>query len=176
MPKNFLEDGTPTLTKEEFMAAMLIPRGYVKDKNGDWVLLHKKEEKAHKETKPTAKKSKDALKKKVSLTEKSGLTKEIIIENVKGVLEQKYNLTIDSGSIFTVSGNDTYELKFTRKSREFEFDETPVTVKDTNKKQFVRLLKTLSFCNVGVVDSGKGIVGFTDGKTFFTVTITKKRT
>lgn len=175
MPKNFLEDGTPTLTKEEFMAAMLIPRGYVKDKNGNWI-LPQKEEKTCNESKPTAKKSKNAIKKKVSSVENSGLTKETIIENVKGALEQKYNLTIDSGSIFTVSGGNTYELKFTRKSREFEFDETPVTVKDANKKQFIRLLKTLSFCNVGIVDSGKGIVGFTDGKTFFTITITKKRT
>lgn len=176
MPKGFLEDGTPILTKDEFMEAILKPRGYEKDINGNWILIHN-EDNPTKKVNNLAKRAKEKIRKEISSkNENNSFNKEIILNKIKEVLEESYTITLEGTSIFIVFESGMYELKITRKSKPFEFDTDLLSIKDICKKQVIRLMKTLTFCNVGIVDSKKGVFGFTDGKSYFTVTITRKRT
>lgn len=176
MPKGFLEDGTPTLTKDEFMEAILKPRGYEKDADGNWILIYK-ERGATKKANNSAKKAKETVRKEISSkNENNFFNKEIILNEIKEVLKENYNPVLEGASIFIVFESGMYELKITRKSKPFKFDRDLLSVKDICKKQVIRLMKTLTFCSTGVVDAKKGVFGFTDGKSYFTVTITRKRT
>lgn len=172
MPKGIAEDGSPILTKEEFMEAMLMPRGYEKV-NGEWVLTHPELNNVIKPKKDSTPKTTKQEKVKPVIT--GSLTKEIIAKNISDYLESNdYSFTMEKSNFLVASGNDKYEIKIVKKSAAFTFLGAFHGVKDLGKQKFINQILELDFCNIGVMDA-KGIVGLTNGKDYFAITITKKR-
>lgn len=185
MPKGFTEDGKPILTQSEFMETILTERGYEKNVNGTWELVYpelnvakEKVTGVSKATKPTP--AKNVVKPAKVDTPKpakatTGVTRDSVIANVNQFLaDGEYNFSAEKATFLVRLGNENYELKITRKTAEFEFDSEFESVKDFGKQKIIKALSTLDFCEVGVIDT-KGTVGFTDGKEYVTITITKKR-
>lgn len=163
MPKGFTEDGYPILTKEEFVKKMLVPRGYKKDKDGKWFLPKVEKEPVKKPKKIERQFSTDEL------------SKELIIKKIKEFFEKnQYTFTLDKAFFLLTRNDGIYELKITKKESAFEFSES-LNIKDSGKKQIVKELAKLDFCQVGIANQKGTIVGFTDGKGYFTASITKKR-
>lgn len=188
MPTGFTEDGRAILSKSEFMELILTQRGYEKNALGEWELVSPelnvpKSQRTDKVTKTVTAPQKITAGKGVvtvpatkTLKPTTGnFTKESIISNVSNFLmTNSYNFTSDKASFLVVCGNENYELKITRKSAAFDFLDEFEGVKDFGKQKFIKQLQGLTFCNVGVTDT-KGTVGLTDGKEYYTITITKKR-
>ena len=163
------------LTKEDFRQLMLQPMGYeLNEYTNEWELLYPEKKAALREK---FKKEKPKVKKSTAPTIKSGvkISKELVIDNIRELLEkQNLDFTLEKATFTINIEDDTITAVVSKKKEPFEFTNSFTGVKDFSKQKLINTLLSTTFASVGAIDKS-GVLGFTDGKEYIAVKMTKKR-